>query len=249
MKNRGPILFLLPILSSCNPFSIVVGNSDSFLNETFKKNIIFNFDGSKEEKDQLSIRNGYTNGGMFLSYWNKNNVAFQDDMARLSLFDSENKNYGAEIRTNQGYQYGYFGARIKTFKKEGTVQSLFTYNGGEFPHDEIDIEFLGKDTTKVQFNYFHNGIGNHEYLYNLGFDSSLEFHDYGFKWEKDKITWFIDFKAVYQVKASLPQWGFLYINVWAGNPENSTAKKWLGTYEKSNETFTAYYDYLSYSSL
>ena len=28
--------------------------------------------------------------------------------------------------------------------------------------DEIDIEFLGKDTPKVQFNYYTNGQGNHE---------------------------------------------------------------------------------------
>ena len=27
------------------------------------------------------------------------------------------------------------------------------------PWDEIDIEFLGKDTTKVQFNYFTHGRG------------------------------------------------------------------------------------------
>lgn len=38
--------------------------------------------------------------------------------------------------------------------------------------DEIDVEVLGKDTTKVQFNYYTNGTGNHEYLYDLGFDAS-----------------------------------------------------------------------------
>lgn len=44
---------------------------------------------------------------------------------------------------------------------------------------EIDIEVLGKDTTKVQFNYYTNGVGNHEYMYDLGFDASEGFHTYG----------------------------------------------------------------------
>ena len=56
------------------------------------------------------------------------------------------------------------------------------------PHDEIDIEFLGKDTTKVQFNFFVDGKGGNEYMYDLGFDASEEFHTYGFRWEVDAIT-------------------------------------------------------------
>ena len=31
--------------------------------------------------------------------------------------------------------------------------------GERNPHDEIDIEFLGKDTTHVQFNFFVDGKG------------------------------------------------------------------------------------------
>lgn len=46
----------------------------------------------------------------------------------------------------------------------------------------IDIEILGKDTTKVQLNYYTDGVGKHEYMYDLGFDSSEAFHTYGFDW-------------------------------------------------------------------
>ena len=56
---------------------------------------------------------------------------------------------------------------------------------------------LGKDTTKVQFNYYTNGVGNHEYMYDLGFDASEGYHTYGFDWQKDSITWYVDGKAVY----------------------------------------------------
>ena len=55
--------------------------------------------------------------------------------------------------------------------------------------DEIDIEFLGKDTTKVQFNYYTNGQGNHEYVYNLGFDAAYGYHTYAFNWQRNYIAW------------------------------------------------------------
>ena len=244
MEKKFLLLLLTFSLSSC--VKLPFGPN---IDETYKGEPIINFDGSSDEKSKLDIRNNYTNGGMFLSYWNKNNVSIQDGVAQMSLYDTTDKNYGAEIRTNQGYLYGYFCARMKTFKKSGTVQSIFTYNGGSYDHDEIDIEFLGKDTTKVQFNYYNNGVGGHEYLYDLGFDSSLEYHDYGFKWDVDKITWFVDFVPVYQLKAELSQWGFFYINVWAGNTSDPTIKRWLGEYEKSEDVYTAHYDYLSYAPL
>lgn len=238
MKYRLSSLLLVTLLSSCYAKAI---------DEDFLNNLYVGFDNTSEDNAKYDIRHGYSNGGMFLSYWNRDNVNLNNGIAEISLYDDNDRNYGAEIRCRSGVLYGYYGARMKTFKKSGTVQSLFTYNGGQYIWDEIDIEFLGKDTTKVQFNYYHNGVGGHEYLYNLGFDSSLDFHDYGFKWDRDKITWFVDFKPVYQVKASLGQWGYLMLNVWAG--KNEQTRNWLGTYEPSTERYTAYYDYLSYAPL
>lgn len=49
---------------------------------------------------------------------------------------------------------------MKPIAVSGIITSLFTYTGrydgiqGSEPnHNEIDIEFEGKDTTTVQFNY------------------------------------------------------------------------------------------------
>jgi len=222
-----------------------------FKYEEYKLVKYINFDGTTEDNTKYWCSNGYSNGGMFLSYWNKNNVSLNEGIANLSLYDdsSKGKNYGSEIKSSQGFLYGYYGARMKVFKKVGTIQSVFTYNGGEYAHDEIDIEFFGKDTTIVQFNYYHNGVGGHEHIYHLGFDASEEFHDYGFKWMENKIIWFVDNKSVYSVNASLPQWGFLFANVWAANPNNATAKKWAGEYVSDTETYVTQYDYLSYSPL
>lgn len=245
MKTRVLLCTALLALASCDQ-----GTTSFASLEPFKGEHLIEFDGSREDQQKYRVSHGYSNRGMFASYWDYSQVRYEDGVARLALQDKDDgKNYGAEIRTHKGYLYGYFGGRIKTFKHSGTVQSLFTYNGGQYAWDEIDIEFLGKDTTKVQFNYFHNGQGGHEHMHNLGFDSSEAFHEYGFKWEPDTITWFVDGIPVYQVKASLPQWGNFFINVWAGNMDQGTTKRWLGNYDKTTEPLEACYDYLTYAPL
>ncbi len=94
---------------------------------------------------------------------------------------------GAEYRTNEFYGYGYYETSMQAIKNDGVVSSFFTYTGpsDNNPWDEIDIEVLGKDTTKVQFNYYKDGKGGHEFMYDLGFDASEGYHTYGFDWQPD----------------------------------------------------------------
>ena len=207
---------------------------------------VINFNSLEEDAKVSRISHGYSNKGMFRSVWSKDRVRYEDGIGYLSLVDEGDTNYGAEIRTHQGYLYGYFGGRMKPFAHSGTVSSIFTYNGGRYIWDEIDIEFLGRDTTKVQFNYYSNGVGEHEYWYDLGFDASKDFHDYGFKWEEDRITWYVDFKPVYAVEARLGQWGNFFVNVWAGEPK---VMLWLGHYDKTEVPLEAQYDCLYYAPL
>lgn len=89
-------------------------------------------------------------------------------------------------------------------------------------------EFLGKDTTKVQFNYFTDGKGNHEFLYDLGFDASEEFHTYGFDWQADSITWYVDGEAVYTATENIPSTpGKIMMNVWPGTGVDG----WLNAFD------------------
>ena len=79
-----------------------------------------------------------------------------------------------------------------------------------------------------------NGQGGHEYWYELGFDASEEFHEYGFSWSEDAITWYVDGEAVYTVNASaddpLPSTpGRILMNYWCGTPE---AEGWMGVYSQ-----------------
>lgn len=97
---------------------------------------------------------------------------------------------GGEWRSKEHFGYGLFQVNMKPIKNPGVVSSFFTYTGpsDDAKWDEIDIEFSGKDTTKVQFNYYTNGQGNHEYLDHLEFDASQGLHTYGFEWQADHIT-------------------------------------------------------------
>ena len=247
MKIHHPLISLTIVLATgllqgCNP------PSASFDSALFVRgeNVV-NFNSFEEDSKAIRISDNYGNRGMFRSIWSKSCVSYENGIGQLSVSDVGDTNYGAEIRTHQGYLYGYFGARIKAFKHAGTVQSVFTYNGGPYYiWDEIDIEILGKDTTHVQFNYYSNGKGGHEYWHDLGFDASEDFHDYGFKWEENKITWYVDFIPVYATEAKLGQWGNFFVNVWAGN---ETARLWLGDYQKTEEPLVAQYDYMCYAPI
>ena len=135
---------------------------------------------------------------------------------------------------------------MKAIKNDGVVSSFFTYTGpsDNKPWDEIDIEILGKDTTKVQFNYFTDSKGNHEYLYDLGFDASEDFHDYAFEWHKDKIVWFVDGAEVYSAEENIPVTpGKIMMNAWCGTGVDG----WLNAFDDSKMPLTAEYETISFT--
>lgn len=159
------------------------------------------------ESEKMEIADEWTNGGMFNCTWRSSNVSFSNGILNLTIDRDANGGYsGGEYRTVQTFGYGMYDVSMKAIKNDGVVTSFFTYTGpGDGTvWDEIDIEFLGKDTTKVQFNYFTNGVGGHEYLYSLGFDASEGFHQYGFLWLPDSITWYVDGNAVYTATDNIP---------------------------------------------
>ena len=214
-------------------------------------------DFTQGESERFFSSDGWTNGSVFNTWWSGSNVLYEDGVMQLTIDENpdgseENNNeyFGGEARSHEWYGYGDFEVRMKPAKKAGTASTFFTCTGdydtnleGEpNPWDEIDIEFLGKDTTQVQFNYYVNGQGGHEYMYDLGFDASEEFHNYGFRWTEDYICWFVDGEPVYKVEASegnpMPAAaGRILMNYWCGTSE---AEGWMGAYSDPGDEGPVY---------
>ena len=192
---------------------------------------------------------GWTNGNPFDCVWTANNAVIDKGYLSLSIDKDATGQYnytGGEYRTTDFYHYGYYETSMQAIKNDGVVSSFFTYTGpsDNNPWDEIDIEILGKDTTKVQFNYYTNGVGNHEYMYDLGFDASEGFHTYGFDWQPDSITWYVDGKEVYKATSNIPSTpGKIMMNTWPGIGVDSWLKPFDGT-----TPLTARYQWVTYNN-
>lgn len=258
-KRFGIILMTLCIclisfaFFGCELISGSPQNPGENLGENYsgKNDIIADF--SKGLSSDFHAANGWTNGGMFDCRWRSANVRHNSTKKNLELtltYDSQAKeNNAGEYRTNAHYSYGYYSVRMKAIKKPGVISSFFTYTGPSEGKiwDEIDIEFLGKDTTIVQFNYFTNGVGGHEYLYDLGFDASLQVHEYGFLWAKDSITWYVDSVPVYRATESIPVTaGRIMINAWPGKSED--VANWSGVFDGKYPIAPAEYEWIGYKA-
>ncbi len=110
------------------------------------------------------------------------------------------------------FQYGRFEVVMKPAKISGVVSAFFLYRFD--PWQEIDMEFIGRDTTRILLNVYYNP-GNPGDLYNygyrgtpvlvdLGFDAASEFHRYAVEWDAEEIRWFVDDKLIHRRKDGLP---------------------------------------------
>lgn len=224
--------------STAQPVITAEAPESSEAEESGKSDVLADLTGSYEDvSSSFEFSDGWSNGSMFNCTWRKRNGKIFDGSMKLTI-DLDGNGLtdipysGAEFRSRDFYGYGMYEVVMKPIKNDGVVSSFFTYTGpsDKNPWDEIDIEFLGKDTTIVQFNYFTNGRGNHEYIYDLGFDASEEFHTYGFDWQEGSITWYVDGEAVYTATENIPTTpGKLMMNVWPGKGVDGWLKEFDGT--------------------
>lgn len=148
------------------------------------------------------------------------------------------KNYSAAaISSNTTYKYGKFEAYIKPSNIDGVITAFFLHRND--PWQEIDIEFLGKNTYKLLINvYFNPGdegtvcnYGNRgtPVIIDLGFDASESFHKYAVEWEPHEIRWYVDNRLIHARSLwnptpipNLPM--KLYCNIWTSRSEELAGK-------------------------
>lgn len=190
-------------------------------------------------------------------------VTIENGFLRLGLQaaerpSAEGREYlGGELRTHEFFGYGRFEARIRFAPGSGVISSLFTfydhYADPDLPENwnEIDIEFLGKDSSRVQFNVIHWNASSqrttHEQFVDTDFDPSAEFHDYAIEWLPDAVNFYIDDELVHsqtdQVSEFLTLDSRLMMNIWpVQNTPNLTA--WAGTFAPESAPTAAYYDWV-----
>lgn len=149
-------------------------------------------------------------------------------------FKIESKGDNPTLQSKFYIMYGHVEAMIKAAPGTGIVSS-FVLQSDDL--DEIDLEWLGGDTSQVQSNYFSKGDTS---TYNRGqfhqIDSPQEnFHNYTIEWNDKQTTWYVDGNEIRSLSADndggYPQTPMsIRIGSWAGgdpsNPEGTI--QWAG---------------------
>ena len=260
IKKLLPVLISLSMLASCTDSqepaettaatSEIITTTEAVPEEVLPEGAVF-AQFSDGVPEGWECADGWTNGSMFNVTWRRSNVTFNNEKMQLIIDNDATPAggipySGGEFRSKKFYGYGRYEVSMKAIKNDGVVSSFFTYTGpsDNNPWDEIDIEFLGKDTSIVQFNYFTDSQGNHEYVYELGFDASEDFHDYAFEWHPDKIVWFVDGKEVYAATENIPSTpGKIMMNAWCGTGVDG----WLNAFDDTSMPLRAEYEKISYT--
>ena len=205
-----------------------------------------------------SMADGWANGDPFDCGWEAINVSINSGILALQLDDfdcpsncSDRPYASGEYRSTGHYLYGTYTVRMKAVDHDGVVSSFFIYTGpsDDNPWDEIDIEIIGKDTTKLQTNYYTNGVGGHENYINLGFDAAAAFHTYSIEWMPDYIKWYVDGELKHTENGShgaLPTTpGRIMMNFWPGT---DSVNDWLGDFVYTGPLW-AQYDSVSFEPM
>lgn len=110
----------------------------------------------------------------------------------------------AALSTRSSYRYGRFAADLMPARVSGLVTGMFLHRNS--PRQEIDIEFVGNDTTKLLINVYFNpgeegarleyGYRGTPELIDLGFDAADAFHRYDIEWTPERIRWRVDGRVV-----------------------------------------------------
>lgn len=225
------------IISSKNWRGITIG--DTNISCSLKKNISLTW-GSKNNLDdpRWRLRDDTFPGN--LAIFKPENIKVNKGITQLVLVEQATavRSFtSAAIVTQQKLLFGKFIVKLKPSNVSGIVTGMFLHRNS--PHQEIDIEFLGKDTAKMLINVFYNpglegtkleyGYRGTPVLINLGFDAAKEFHKYEIEWQKNYLRWYVDGYIVYERvqwdPTPIPNLPMEFnLNIWCSNSKELAGK-------------------------
>ncbi len=230
--HRSILLGIVPSLAlSCG------ASSDSATEHVRNSNErIAGADPFVDRLDQLddglwAVSHGWKNGPYTVNDWRRENVKIDRgiELTLSARADDPTVFSSGEIQSHDTYGHGYFETSMQAARGSGIITGFFTYTGPPFgkPWNEIDIEILGSQPTKLAATYFR-GDQKVSSMIELGFDASRGTHHYAFDWQPGWIRWFVDGQLVHeamgddlplpntQQKIMLHLWGTELLHEWAG---------------------------------
>lgn len=196
-----------------NPKDKIVENPTSTLESIPAPGFIDNFDYKWPSKSTQISPNGR---------WEKIKWEWQDGLIPENVFTIDNPfgqlclrvkkdGRGGQVNSiSSDYHYGLYKARIKASrstkniaKNKGVCSAFFVYwQKSDDAFEEIDVEILSKEPKYVYFT-IHRGkdLFNPPREVNWSISKKIrvkgkrtdkDFHEYGFKWLKDRVEFFID---------------------------------------------------------
>lgn len=216
-----------------------------------------NFDAFDAARWQLMTHSWDGNLAMFST----ENTKFENGVASLLLTsapaDVAKPFRGVEMRSRDTLTYGKVEAKARLAKGSGVVSSLVLIYT-PWPADdwnELDIEYLGRHTDKVQFNAMvytgppvakpaTQSVVPTQYptVVPVSADPSLDFHVYGIEWTPNDARFTVDGVLMHtwstQIdRLKLPQ--NILLTVWA-----SGAASWAGPIGTDTAPTSAQYDWI-----
>jgi Glycosyl hydrolases family 16 len=184
--------------------------------------------------------------------------------AKLTLIveknnQNEDKKFkGGGISSTKFYKYGEFTVRLKSKTVPGTVTFFNLMNKWQFFYWEqkgINVIFLGGNQNQITLNVRDFKASkeksqdfNHQY--NLGFNSSKDFHDYTVFWSKDSISLKVDGKwACSEKRVKINEEMNFMISHWAAPQDNKGMIDWLGPLDYKNLPSEMSVEFMSYNPI
>ncbi len=184
------------------------------------------------------------------------NVSVSNGVVSLALTASPSGSampyQGVEMRSRSTLTYGKVESSIRFASGSGVISSLVLIYTPWPPDDwnEIDIEFLGKSQSQVQFNTMINvppadpitGHLQYPHVQTLGYDATTEFRTYAMEWVPGEVRFLVDGALLHTAteemsRMVLPQ--NILLTIWA-----SEAVDWAGPVDGSTAPTTVEYDWI-----
>ncbi|KAJ1818051.1 putative glycosidase CRH2 [Coemansia sp. RSA 2675] len=157
-----------------------------------------NFD-SAADAIPIKAYSGNPSTNAFLSVFEPNHASVANGNLEMKMtYDAaQKKGFGATATASHTFQYGRVTARVKTASVAPGVVSAFIIRNDQ-TGDEIDFEWVGKDPSEVQTNYYFNNVLDYTKMvrYNVGGNTAAEYHDYTMDWSAEALVWLVDGKVI-----------------------------------------------------